>query len=110
MRKYHVIKSRRDISDLYRNGNRKKSSFFTITYRKNCFSYDRVAVLVSKKNGGAVFRNRLKRRIREIVKISCVQSSPCFDILIVPYNSIMDSGSFSTGHLQYEKWRSGISC
>jgi len=100
-----VIKSRSEISELFKFGKRYKSCFFNIIYRKNSFSFDRAAFIVSKKNGNAVYRNRQKRLVREIFRVNQIPFSTCFDILIIPNNSITENSGFHEAKSLYEEWR-----
>ena len=42
---------------------------FTLLYRRNALDHTRVGVVVGKKLGGAVWRNRSKRRFRELARL-----------------------------------------
>ncbi len=97
------IKSEKEISSLLRSGRRWKSSLFTLVFRPNSNTFDRVAILVSKKNGSAVVRNRIKRVLREIFRNIRVENPQYFDILICPHYS----SSVRSKDLKeiYESWR-----
>lgn len=58
------IKRSNDFALVINEGQAKSNSCFTIHYKENNLNYVRVGVSVSKKLGGAVIRNRIKRQIR----------------------------------------------
>ena len=64
--KKEVLRGRKTISDLFRNGN-KTSSGTLCAYWNQCPSR-KVAFHVSTKVGNSVVRNKLKRRLREIYR------------------------------------------
>jgi ribonuclease P protein component len=97
------IKNEKEISSLLRKGQRSRKSHFTLIYRKNTNTFDRAAILVSKKNGTAVTRNRIKRVLREIFRKTKIDNPPYYDILICPHYSF----PVKTKVLKevYESWR-----
>ena len=64
-----TIKSSTEISYLFSHGKRLNGSSITLLVCKNTDSGDscgRVAFVAGKKHGGAVWRNRAKRRMRAV--------------------------------------------
>ena len=57
---------------------------FTLLYRRNALEHTRVGVVVGKKLGGAVWRNRSKRRFRELARQSLPRLAAGLDLLIMP--------------------------
>lgn len=51
--------------------------------RKNRLGCNRVGVTVSKKLGGAVVRNRVRRRLREVYRLNEDRFLPGWDIVVV---------------------------
>ena len=51
--------------------------------RKNHSANNRVGITVSKKLGGAVVRNRVRRRLREVYRLHEEQFAPGWDIVVV---------------------------
>ena len=51
--------------------------------KRNRTATNRVGVTVSKKLGGAVVRNRVRRRLREVYRLHEMQFSPGWDIVVV---------------------------
>ncbi|MCB9094757.1 MAG: ribonuclease P protein component [Halobacteriovoraceae bacterium] len=69
---------------------RYRSHSFIAYYKRNSLSYSRIATSVSKKNGNAVVRNKIKRSIKESFRRSSAKSSG-YDILIVANNHFFNS-------------------
>lgn len=64
--KYTVsLKSNRDFRRLYSRGKSAAGSYVVVYAQKNRENVNKVGITVSKKLGGAVVRNRVRRRIRE---------------------------------------------
>ena len=51
--------------------------------RKNHSANNRVGITVSKKLGGAVIRNRVRRRLREVYRLNEERFLPGWDIVVV---------------------------
>jgi ribonuclease P protein component len=77
------IADAREIASIFRVGRRLKAQDLTVIYRSTHTPYTRFGVLVGRRLGNAVTRNRVKRRCREIVRQPDMQRGP-YDILILP--------------------------
>ncbi len=80
--KKHKIKSKQDILFLLKTCKKVSYSSFNIFYKVNNFNKDRLAVLVSRKTGNAVKRNKIKRITREVFRKEIKRNPPFIDILI----------------------------
>ena len=59
------------------------NSYLVLYARKNHSATNRVGVTVSKKLGGAVVRNRVRRRLREVYRLNESRFTPGWDIVVV---------------------------
>jgi len=62
------IRRTQEFGFLYRNGIRFRGRYFTLVYRENELSFSRLGVVASRKVGGAVKRNKAKRRMRDLFR------------------------------------------
>jgi ribonuclease P protein component len=62
------IRKKRDFLFIYKNGNRYRDRNFTVVSLSNDLKYSRLAVVVRKKVGNAVKRNKIKRRIKALFR------------------------------------------
>ena len=68
---------------LYAKGKSAAGSCLVVYCRKNGTGTNRVGYTVSKKLGGAVVRNRIRRRLREIYRTHEEEFLPGRDIVVV---------------------------
>jgi ribonuclease P protein component len=73
---------------VYRGGKRRSSSQFVIFVRRNGTAHTRFGSSVKKALGGAVVRNRIRRRIREILRLHRSEIPTGWDIVIHPRASV----------------------
>jgi ribonuclease P protein component len=69
---------------VYRGGKRRSSSQFVVFVRRNGTARSRFGSSVKKALGGAVVRNRIRRRIREILRLHRPEIPTGWDIVIHP--------------------------
>ena len=77
------LKNNRDFQRLYNRGKRNVSPYFALYYRKNGEKRSRLGITTGSKLGGAVIRNRVRRRIKEIYRLAEPGLLPGYDIVIV---------------------------
>ena len=73
---------------MYREGRRRTSREFAVFLRANGLDESRFGWSIKKALGSAVKRNRIRRRIREIVRLHRQEISPGWDIVIHPRTSV----------------------
>jgi ribonuclease P protein component len=85
-----------DFERVYKLGRRHFSASMTVFYlqreqpaNSSPIAGCRVGFTVSRAHGGAVVRNRMKRRLREAVRLSLPAATPNVDIVINPKKSLL---------------------
>lgn len=73
---------------VYRAGKRRSSSHFTVFFRANEQPQSRFGFSIKKALGGAVVRNRIRRRLREMVRCHRLEIPAGWDIVIHPKSSV----------------------
>ncbi len=67
--KVHKIHKSSIYEEVFGNGKRLNSNYFTVCYKANLLGFPRLGLVVSKKNfPAAVKRNRVKRILREVFR------------------------------------------
>ncbi len=79
---------RGEFDAVYRTGKRRSSSHFTVFFRANQMPQSRFGFSIKKALGGAVVRNRMRRRIREIVRCHRQEIPAGWDIVIHPKSAM----------------------
>jgi ribonuclease P protein component len=79
---------RGEFDAVYRAGKRRSSSHFTLFFRANQLACSRFGFSIKKELGGAVVRNRIRRRVREIVRGHRQEIPAGWDIVIHPKSSV----------------------
>jgi len=79
---------RGEFDAVYRAGKRRSSSHFTVFFRANALPQSRFGFSIKKALGGAVVRNRIRRRLREIVRCHRGEIPVGWDIVIHPKNVV----------------------
>jgi ribonuclease P protein component len=84
------LRRRADFERIYKNGRRYFGSHVTAFYLpRNDDQGLRVGFTVGRVLGGAVERNRMKRRLREVVRLHWLALPVSVDIVIHPKKSVL---------------------
>src|SRR5437016_13011048 len=75
---------RGEFDAVYRAGKRRSSSHYTVFFRANELPQSRFGFSIKKALGGAVVRNRIRRRLREVVRCHRLEIPAGWDIVIHP--------------------------
>lgn len=77
-----MLRARSDFAALQAGGRSRGHRLLTVRTRPNQLGHDRFAISTSKGVGTAVVRNRVRRRLREILRVTPA-GDPARDILVV---------------------------
>ena len=78
-----------DFERVYKQGRRHFSAHMTVFYLQRSGVGLRIGFTVGKMLGGAVQRNRMKRRLREAVRLEATWPGPAADVVINPKKSVI---------------------
>ncbi len=79
---------RAEFDAVYREGRRRAGRQFTVFLRPNGLHRSRFGASVKRQLGTAVVRNRIRRRIREIVRLHRAEIPGGWDIVVHPRASV----------------------
>ena len=78
-----TLKKNYEFKRLYNKGKSAASQCLVVYCRRNGKDENRLGITVSTKIGGAVQRNRVRRRLKEIYRLNEYKLAPGYDIVIV---------------------------
>lgn len=78
-----TLKKNSDFRRLYARGKSAANRYLVVYCRRNGRGVNRLGYTVSAKLGGAVVRNRVRRRLREICRLSAPAMKSGWDIVVV---------------------------
>ena len=82
MKKINIIKKEQEFTEIIHKCPYVKNSYFVIYYRKNN-KYNRYGISVPKKTGKAYLRNKIKRRIKNIIDLNEKNIHKSYDYVII---------------------------
>jgi ribonuclease P protein component len=86
------LRKRPEFQAVFDEGHRASGRFLTVIVRPNALPIARLGIVASKKLGGAVQRNRAKRRIRDLFRRG--RHGPLVaghDIVVIPRRELLDA-------------------
>lgn len=86
-----TLKLNRDFKRLYAKGRSAVSPMLVLYCQRSRTGVGRVGFTVSTKLGGAVRRNRIRRRLREVYRLSLPQLLPGWDMVLVARGRSFDA-------------------
>ena len=93
MKKAVTIKEKYEFRRMYAKGRSAVTPFMVVYCRKNRLGHNRLGVTVSTKLGGAVVRNRARRRLREAFRLAQPRMRQGYDVILVARSRSVD-GSY----------------
>jgi len=88
---------RAEFDSVYRNGRRRSSRQFTVFFAANGLAESRFGMSVGRALGGAVVRNRIRRRVREVLLLHRGEIPSGWDIIVHPRASVAKADFASLG-------------
>jgi ribonuclease P protein component len=85
------LKKSGDIERVKKTGRRLPTPLFNLVSCRSDLPHARVGVIVGKRLGGAVVRNRAKRLFRELARQVRTQLTPGRDLLVFPRHGALDA-------------------
>ena len=86
-----TVKENYEFRRIYRKGRSVVSPCLVVYCQKNRRGQSRLGVTVSTKLGHAVVRNRMRRRLREIVRLNEAKLRSGYDIVIVARRAALEA-------------------
>ena len=86
-----TLKKNSDFRRLYAKGKSAVNPFMVVYCRRNRTGQTRLGYTVSVKLGHAVRRNRIRRRLRETVRLNADKLTPGWDIVVVARSRAFDA-------------------
>ena len=83
MKSRFTLKKNSDFRRLYAKGKSAVTPYMVVYCRRNRTGENRLGYTVSTKLGHAVVRNRVRRRLREIVRLNTPRMKTGWDIILV---------------------------
>lgn len=84
------ISKKKDFDIILKSKSKFYSNNFVLRFSKNELSKSRFCVVISKKiSKKAVIRNKIRRRIYEIIRLNYDKIKPGFDFMILPKLSVL---------------------
>ena len=78
-----TLKKNYEFRRLYDKGRSAATAYLVVYCRKNGSTQNRVGFTVSTKLGGAVVRNRVRRRLREVFRLNDSRVKQGYDFILV---------------------------
>lgn len=89
MKKIEIIKSSREYTEIININNSIRNKYYSIYYRENN-NDNRYGISVPTKTGTAVVRNKIKRRVKNIIDNNKNTIQKGFDYVIIIRKGILD--------------------
>ena len=91
MKQRYSLKKNSDFRWLYAKGKSAATPYLVLYCWKNRLEHNRAGYTVSTKLGHAVVRNRVRRRLREIVRLNRAAVKPGYDLVLVARSRAVDA-------------------
>ena len=89
MKKLEINKTSREYTEIINTNKCKRNKYFSVYYRKNN-DKNKYGITVPKKTGTAVIRNKIKRRVKNIIDNNKNIVQKNYDYVIIVKKGIID--------------------
>ncbi len=90
MDKIYRLRSNMEFKKVYSGGKSYWNRNLILYVKKNNLDYPRIGYSITKKIGNAVIRNNVRRRMKEINRISFNRINGNYDLIFIPKKNIVD--------------------
>ncbi|WP_207719472.1 MULTISPECIES: ribonuclease P protein component [unclassified Clostridium] len=84
------LKKNAEFRVVYRKGKSFSNNLLVLYIYKNKKDFNRLGIVVSKKVGKSVIRNRIKRLIKESFRLNCCDLKTGYDLIFIARNASND--------------------
>ena len=77
------LRKGKEFSDVYKAGSSKANKYLVMYVRNNGLSYNRIGISVSKKVGNSVVRHRIRRLIKESLRLNGDRFNIGLDLVVI---------------------------
>lgn len=92
MKRHYRLRRNKDFQRVRRIGKFYASSLMVLAFLQNELNHSRFGFVVSSRLGKAVQRNKIKRRMREAIRLCIPQIKPGFDLVFIARRPIIKAG------------------
>lgn len=86
--RHERLRRRPEFLKVQQNGVRTRGRYLTLFILPNNLDVSRLGIVATRRHGGAIRRNRVKRLVREIFR--CNKCRPGLDIVVLPRPGCLD--------------------
>jgi ribonuclease P protein component len=80
-----------DFAELQRSGTTRSHPLLSVRVRRTGLETTRFGLATGRKLGGAVVRNRVRRRLREALRVMAPSFQPGWDVLIIARPALVEA-------------------
>jgi ribonuclease P protein component len=89
--KKYCLKRKKDFERVIKKGKKIEKDFLVLKFSRNSLDVTRTGFVVSQKvSKKAILRNKIKRRLREIMKINLPNLKPGYDLIFFTKKGIIE--------------------